>query len=123
MGPCVPLSYISDSGVARICQRGGGGGQNYKFCTLNAVIRGGIDQSINMGAWLRPPPCVPLSYASEQQKSCNIGLEEELACASCKIMYGHAEAARSITLASWARASASRQRGIGKCMTEIIIFA
>ena len=33
---------------------------------------GGIDQfptlpfSINRGAWLRPPPCVPLSYASEQ---------------------------------------------------------
>ena len=24
MGPCVPLCYTSDGGVARICQRGGG---------------------------------------------------------------------------------------------------
>ena len=40
MGPCVPLSYTSDSGVARILSTGGGGGQNGNFCTLNAIIRG-----------------------------------------------------------------------------------
>ena len=42
------------------------------------------------------------------------------------IMYGHAEAARSITSIKGelgARSGASRQRGIGKCMTEIIKFA
>ena len=38
MGPCVPLSYTSVGGVARICQRGRG--KNGNFCTLNAIIRG-----------------------------------------------------------------------------------
>ena len=57
--PLVPLSYASDSGAARICQRGGGGvkaregGGGYReiffenlcmkmafSCTLNAIIRG-----------------------------------------------------------------------------------
>ena len=75
MGPCVLLSYTSDSCVARICQQGGGGGgQNGNFCTLNSIIIIGVGY---VGAFLyssflrstggmAPPPGAPLSYASEQ---------------------------------------------------------
>ena len=72
MRPCVPLSYTSDGGVARICQRGRGGGQYGNFCTLNAIIRGRLcrwhrpipyssffNSSINRGHG--PAPCAPLA--------------------------------------------------------------
>ena len=76
MRPCVPLSYTSDGGVARICQRGRGG-QYGNFCTLNATISGRLCRwhrpipyssffklFEQQGAW--PRPLCPLSYASEQ---------------------------------------------------------
>ena len=71
MGPCVLLSYTSDVGVAKICQRGGGPNAYCNFCTLNAIIRGrcvgGIDQFPTLpfstlqsvGGMTPPPQCPP----------------------------------------------------------------
>ena len=47
MDPCVPLSYISDSGVVRICQRGGGGGAKRQFLHIKYINYSSIIKYIN----------------------------------------------------------------------------
>ena len=110
------------------------------FCILNDCYLGvglmydGRDQfptipvSINRGHGSAQPTCAPLSYASEQHATEDLqkkGIEKSLYCASCKIMYGHPEAARSITSkgelgALWRLAA---NEGSGPCMTDMIKFA
>ena len=95
---------------------------------------GGIDQfptlpfSINKGHGSAQPPCAPLSYASEQHATEDLkkkGREKSMHAHHVRLCTAMQKPPEVLLVlkASWARAGASRQRGIGKCMTEIIKFA
>ena len=67
---------------------------------------------------MAPPPCASLSYASEQPATEDLKGREKSMHAHHDIVYGQ-KPPEVQYLASWARAGACRQRGIGECMTEV----
>ena len=115
------------------------------FCTWNAFIRGrlcigGIDQfptlpflTLRLTGGMAPPPCAPLSYASEQHATEDLekkggggGGGEEHACASCSITIMYGQKPPEVQYIRWAgRALApAANEGSGNVfMTEISVLA